>query len=127
LSGDSTESSARAWQRPVGFVGIGVGAAGIAFGAVTGALALSASNRFDCRDGNCPDATDQEISTYNNQRTLSSIGFIAGGVIAGAGLTLLLSAPRKQDASRKESAPRKEGATVSASFAPTSVSVWGNF
>lgn len=115
LGEDSTEDPSRAWQVPVGWAGIGVGAAGIVLGAVTGVLALSASKKFDCEDNYCPDATDKEISAYNTERAISSIGFVAGGVIAGAGLTLLLSAPRK------------EGVSASAFFAPSSVGVRGNF
>lgn len=129
----SRADASPSWQRPVGWVGIGVGASGIALGAVTGALALRASQEFDCEDKYCPNATDREIASYNTQRTLSSIGFVAGGVIAGAGLTLLLSASGefstsgKRSASGKSSAPKKGGASAAAFFTPSSLGIRGDF
>jgi len=89
-----------ATQRTLGWVGIGLGGAGIVFGAVTGTLALSKRSSLR-NDGSCVANscyTDQSsgASSYNTMRTLSTVGFIAGGVFAAAGVTLLLTTPKTE-------------------------------
>lgn len=87
-----------AWQKTVGWIGVGVGGAGLAFGGVSGYLAMQKND--DLAD-NCPDRVcgpDQQAERwhYNNLRIMSSSGLIAGGVIAAAGVTLLVTAPQKE-------------------------------
>lgn len=90
-------------RRTLGFVTLGVGVAGIATGAFAGALVLSKQSKLDedpgCADRSCPRTLDSDVSSYNTFRTLSTAAFIAGGVLATAGLTLVLTAP-KRDASQ---------------------------
>jgi len=87
------------WQRPVGWVGVGLGAAGIAVGAIAGGVALS-QQRDDCPNGICDSSVPESAMTsYNTMRDVSTIGFIAGGVLAAAGVTLLITAPKAQHAS----------------------------
>lgn len=82
------------WQRPVGWAGVGLGAAGIALGAIAGGSALGAQ-LDDCPGGVCdPSVSAGDISSYNTLLDVSTIGFIAGGVFAAAGITLLLTAPK---------------------------------
>jgi hypothetical protein len=99
-SNDNKRGSTR---RTLGFVSLGVGAAGIATGALAGALVLSKQSKLDedpgCADRSCPRTLDGDVSSYNTFRTLSTAAFIAGGVLATAGLTLVLTAP-KRDASQ---------------------------
>jgi hypothetical protein len=85
--------------RTVGFVGIGVGAAGVVFGAITGGMALGGKDSLtnsgcgtDLRT--CPSNVADQVSTYNAERIMSSTGFIVGGVLAVAGVVLVLVAPK---------------------------------
>jgi hypothetical protein len=88
-------------QRTIGFVAIGVGAAGLLVGGITGGLALSKHGEIteSCRDGHCPTGTEAlynpEIDSYNAMGTISTIGFIAGGALAATGVVLMLTAPKK--------------------------------
>jgi len=85
------------WQRPVGWVGVGLGGAGLALGIIAGSIALG--SQPDCPDGICGSSvTDSEMSSYNTLLDLSSVGFIAGGVLAAAGVTLLVTAPKPERA-----------------------------
>ena len=87
-------------RRLIAWVAIGVGAAGIATGGVTGALVLSKQGDLErnenCRDEQCsPNARDQ-VGSYNTLRIVSGTAFIAGAVIAGAGVVLLATSPRTE-------------------------------
>jgi hypothetical protein len=82
--------------RTVGIVTAAVGAAGLVVGGVFGGLAL-ATKGAHCNGGVCdPGST----STAYTQGNVSTAGFVAGGVLAAAGLTMFFMAP----ASRPESA-----------------------
>jgi hypothetical protein len=84
-------------QRTVGWVAVGVGSAGVAVGAVAGLLAMNQHGELEgaCQNGSCwPDKADQ-VDSYNTKRSISSVAFIAGGVIGLTGVVLVLSAPRE--------------------------------
>jgi hypothetical protein len=88
-------------RRTVGWISVGVGGAGLAVGAITGILLVSKRSSLDdagcttvCTDPN----QDSNANSFNSLRTVSSAGFIAGGVIAAAGITLLVW-PSHSDAS----------------------------
>lgn len=86
------------WQRPVGWIGFGVGVAGLAFGGITGFFAMEKNRELA---DNCPNRTcgpDQftERWMYDNFRIMSSAGLIGGGVLTAAGLTLVLTAPKRK-------------------------------
>ena len=93
-------------RRKVGFAGIGVGAAGLICGGITGGMALgkhsSIANR--CPAGHCPAGSEgqnqSDISSYNTLGAISTAGFVAGGVLAVTGIILVATAP---------SAPQKVG------------------
>lgn len=92
--------------RLVGFIALGVGAAGLIVGAVTGGLAIGKHGDLTdaCGDaGQCPADQQGNLDDFNTFGTVSTIGFIAGGVVAAAGLVLVLVAP---------SGSTEEGATV---------------
>jgi hypothetical protein len=81
--------------RTVGIVTGAVGVVGLGLGTYFGLTASSkwkGANRSGntCLDASCPSAT-QEAS---NDATLSTVFFIAGGVLAATGVTLWLVAPR---------------------------------
>lgn len=87
-------------QKTLGFVGIGVGGAALIMGAATGGLALSKRGSLleSCKDGHCPsdqkDKYQGDINSYNTMGTVSTVGFVAGGVLAAAGIILVATAPK---------------------------------
>lgn len=91
-------------QKMVGFVGLGVGGAALIMGAVTGGLALSKRSALleSCKDGHCPKGSEgqyeSDVNSYNTMGTLSTIGFVSGGVLAVAGVVLIVTAPKAQKA-----------------------------
>ncbi len=88
-------------QRTTGFVMLGVGAAGLLVGSITGGLALGKHSDITktCLDGHCPAEQradlEPKIASYDTMGTLSTIGFIAGGALAATGAVLILTAPKK--------------------------------
>ncbi len=88
-------------NRTLGFVGLGVGGAGILVGAITGILASGKHGDLassPCANGPCAagDAStfNSDLDSYHSMGTISTIGFIVGGVAAGAGVVLLVTAPK---------------------------------
>jgi len=88
-------------QKTIGFVALGVGAAGLLVGGITGGLAASKHGEIteSCRDGQCPlaqKATIQpKIDSYNAMGAISTVGILAGGALAATGVVLMLTAPKK--------------------------------
>lgn len=80
-------------QRTLGWVSVGVGAAGIAFGAFTGLVALNKKGDLDsrCPDHVCPPDAWSDNESYYSWRNASTAGFAIGAVSLGAGTVLLLT------------------------------------
>jgi tetratricopeptide (TPR) repeat protein len=76
-------------------LGLGAGAAGIALGAVAGALSLGAVDDLNkaCPDKRCPGTQAAALDQAKTLSTVSTIGFAAGGVLAAAGVVLLVVRP----------------------------------
>jgi hypothetical protein len=106
--------------RTLAFVALGVGGAGLLVGGVTGVLAMGKRSDLDdaCPQGRCPASQQDTLDSYRTLGTISTVGFVVGVVGAGAGVTLLLTAPKKS-----ESAARSLGIQVGAS----SVALGGSF
>jgi hypothetical protein len=81
-------------------VALGVGGAGLAFGAVTGLLALGKHGDLSdkCPDGKCPNDVSGDVDSYKTMGTLSTVGFIVGGVGIAAGAVLWFTAPKESAA-----------------------------
>ena len=81
----------------LGWVGIGVGAAGLGVGVVTGLMATSkhASAEEGCPGGKCPEgsAAADDLESFRTLRTVSTVGYAVGVIGVAAGFTLLLTAP----------------------------------
>jgi hypothetical protein len=103
LPGESSPSS----RRMIGYVAIGVGAAGIGTGIVAGLLA---SSRYDDAESQCPDhrctegtAGGSSLAEFRTLRTVSTVGYVMGGVGIATGVTMLLvhskAGPRSRSAS----------------------------
>lgn len=112
-------------QRTLGFVALGVGAVGVGVGVGAGLAAMG--KKGDLEDQGCtPDACeagrfDDEVDSYNSLRTVSSIGFIAGLVVAAGGVVLVLTAPTGS-AESAGVAPTALRVRVSPSFVATELS-----
>jgi hypothetical protein len=85
-------------QWTLGWVGIGLGAAGVVLGATTGTIAgvKYGSLKDECPNDRCVGSAKfgDRVDSYSAMRTMSTIGFIVGGVGAAAGITLLVTTPR---------------------------------
>lgn len=106
--------------RTLGFVALGVGAAGLVVGGVTGVLAMGKHGDLEdaCAQGRCPASQQDTLDSYRTLGTISTIGFVVGGVGAVTGVTLLLTSPKKS-----ESASRGVGLQIGA----RSVALRGSF
>lgn len=107
-------------RRTIGVVLTGVGGAGLALGAVAGVLAISKHGQANSacdQQSTCPRSGDgpsleSQAATWG---TVSTIGFIAGGVLAATGLTLYFTAPKAAPSSGSAAS----GATTPLSLAFT--------
>ena len=86
-----------ATQRTVGWVAVGIGGAGVAVGAVIGAIAIAQLGDADCPDDQCPPEEYDTADEYNALRMPSGISLVAGGMIGALGVGLLISAPSQPE------------------------------
>jgi hypothetical protein len=120
---DAPNDGTRQALRVAAWLGVGVGAAGLATSLVSYALAerqyASFERRSWCEGGSCSQA---EVDTYNDLRDVHQLSLIAGGIASVAGATLLVltwnapseQQPAKQQALRLELGPT--GAALTGSF-----------
>ena len=110
--------------KPLGIGALGLGAAGLVLGAVTGGLAIGKHSNLktECPTGSCDTTASQsDLSTYQTLGALSTAGFVIGGVGAAGGLVMLLMAPKS------ESKPAPAAASIQPWFGPGSVGAFGTF
>jgi len=118
-------SSTGGGGKTLAVVALGAGAAGLIVGGVTGGLALSKKSKLDdndaCLDGQCTHAVESDVKSLRMLRTVSTIGFIAGGVLAATGVVLLVTggSSQQQGAAR---APR-----VALAVGPGNLQLSGSF
>lgn len=83
--------------RTVGFVSLGVGAAGLATGVVAGLMMLDAKKDLDAAcAGGCPPSAESDLSRFRTTRVVSAVGYGIGIVGLGAGAGLLLFGSSKE-------------------------------
>jgi hypothetical protein len=94
---DSGPTGGGGWRPVVGWTAVGLGAGGLAAGLITGLMAQGKFSELGCAsNGSCPvGSSDDDIASINDLRTVSTIAFIAGGVLAVGGITLLLIPPKR--------------------------------
>lgn len=110
--------------KTLGLVAIVAGGAGLVTGGVTGLLAMSKKAALDddnerCQGGKCLYSAEADVNSLRTFRTISTVGFVAGGVLAAAGVTLLVTAPRATSS--------KESTRLSLSVGPANLRVQGTF
>jgi hypothetical protein len=92
-------------QRTVAYVALAAGGAGLALGGVSGVLALSKRGSLEDNPGCnadknvCLASQRSEVESLDTLRTLSTVGLVAGGVLATTGVVLLLTSKPKTNAS----------------------------
>jgi len=106
---------------------LGLGAVGLGIGVVTGALSLSKVGDLDNR---CPDrrCAPEDQVTADHARTLgtvSTVGFIAGGALAAAGVVLLVLRPSGDEPAA--AAAQGKGPRVTVGAGPGAILVRGTF
>lgn len=94
-------------QRTWGWVGLGVGGAGLGFGAVAGWIASGKKSDLDeqCAGQSCPPSAHDEYDSFRTWNTLSIVGYGTGLVGAGVGAVLLLTAKSEPDTQRSAFVP----------------------
>jgi hypothetical protein len=94
---------ASSWQKPAAFVVGGIGVAGLATGIVTG---LMAASRHSTAEEQCPERVCTEgtggadaLESFRTLRSVSTVGYVVGGVGLAGGAALFLLAPAQPAAS----------------------------
>ena len=101
----------------IGWVGVGVGAAGLAVGATAAVVARNIMNTASCDGDNSCLEYDRYHESYNGWRAASTVGFVVGGVgVATAAVSWFVLKPKGQQA-----------AHVSMTLGPGSVGMHGVF
>lgn len=93
----ATDSNVGKTQRLIGYIVGGAGAVGLVVGAGFGLSAISLKGDRDARctaDGFCEQEGVDKDKDARRAATVSTIGFITGGVLAAGGVVLVLTAPR---------------------------------
>ncbi len=81
----------------MGWITGGVGVAGLALGTIFGIMAMGDKNGAHCdASGACDPG---KLSDANSAATISTVGFIAGGVLVAGGVALVLFGPSGNTAS----------------------------
>jgi len=110
-------------RKTLAYVAFAAGGAALVTGGVTGALAIGKRSDLDdnpaCKDGKCSSSIRSEIDSFRTMRTVSTVGFVAGGVLAGAGFVLWLTSGSEHEA--------RDSAQLGLRFAPNAVSMTGSF
>jgi hypothetical protein len=91
----AVEKEKRTGSRVPGAVVTTIGAAGLAVGGIFGGLAWTKSNdvKSTCNGNLCPQVEAGDISASKTYGNVSTVAFIAGGVVAATGIVLLIAAP----------------------------------
>lgn len=104
------------WQKPVGWIAIGLGAASIGVGAGFGldAMAKRDESASDCDENDVCGTTGTNLRNAGmTSAAISTATFAAGAALAAGGVVLLLTAPRKETTSSLHLVPTFGGAGVS--------------
>ncbi|MFC1643279.1 hypothetical protein ACFL5O_11455 [Myxococcota bacterium] len=95
-----THDESSSLQRTLGWAAMGVGGAALVFGGVTRIIAWSKKSDLDadgCHDGHCWEEFRKDVDSYNSLRVPSTIGLVAGVLLAGGGGVLLSTTPSQEE------------------------------
>jgi hypothetical protein len=81
--------------KALGWVSVGLGGVGLVVGGVAGVITLGKKSDIEdnprCNGNRCAPSEQDVVDSYRSARSISTIGFIAGGVLTAAGVTLLIT------------------------------------
>jgi hypothetical protein len=77
---------------------LGVGAAGLVTGSVTGLMAVGKKSSLDCPDKQCPPSQHDDLDSAKTLATISTVGFGVGIAGAAVGVVLLMTGGNKAEA-----------------------------
>jgi hypothetical protein len=121
---EAAANSSRGTRRALSYVALGVGGAALVVGGITGGLVLRDKKKFDenenCRDGECLQSEANEVDGFRTLRTVSTLGFAAGGALVATGVVLLLT-------SRAPAERGKERVALKLTLSPSSAALSGRF
>ncbi|HET6146155.1 MAG TPA: hypothetical protein VFH68_01375 [Polyangia bacterium] len=110
--------------RPMAWVALTAGGAGIAVGAIAGVLALSMQTDLVCPNLMCDAGSEAKVDRYNMLRNVSTAGFVGGGILAATGAILLFAVPRPDPAGHAEATVARRVTFV---VLPSAVAMGGRF
>jgi hypothetical protein len=121
-------AEARGPSKTMSYVLLGVGGAGVLVGAGFGMIALGKKTSLDNTCGNdkshCPASAQGDIDSIHSAATGSTIGFVIGGLAAGAGIILLVTA---KPTATGDASEHPAHASVHPFIGPSSLGVTGSF
>jgi hypothetical protein len=94
--------------RTAGFIGFGVGGAGLILGSITGLLAISDFNSAKsqgCVGNNCSPTAYPDLNKAGTMATLSTVGFIVAGAGVGVGFVGLVVGKRPPSRPAPDASP----------------------
>lgn len=123
-SGSPPPESKPTWLFPVGLAVGGVGVAGLAAGGALGGLAMSKSSDAEdaCPSGRCTKEGNDLRLGAGTFADVSTALFIGGGVLAGAGILMVVLSPTVQG-----DAPADDKPKAALHFGPTGLFLDGSF
>jgi hypothetical protein len=113
-------------SKTLAYVLIGVGAAGVAVGGITGAMALQKKGELECPDNKCSGKQATTLSSAKSVAMVSTVSFGVGILSAGIGTVLLLtsSSSQRETARASEARPFVAKPYLDASSAGVVGSFW---
>jgi hypothetical protein len=107
--------------RTYAYVAFGVGAVGLLVGGITGGLALGKHGTLndECKDGVCRSSSAKsDLDSFHTMTSVSTVGFILGGVGVAAGAVLFFVSP---------STSSTKSAWITPTIGPGSIGAVGRF
>lgn len=116
-------------NKTLAYAAFGVGGVGLVLGTITGLVAIGKKSDLNsmCTDGRCPPSAQDTVDSYNTMGTLSTVGFIVGGVGIAAGAVLWLTAPKSTGALAPTTKTAKSDRWITPYVGPGSAGVTGRF
>lgn len=90
-------AQAKSGSNTLAYVLLGVGAAGIVTGSITGVMAISQKNDLDCPRNECSGGAADDLDSANTVALISTIGFAVGIPAAAVGAVLLITGSSKSE------------------------------
>jgi tetratricopeptide (TPR) repeat protein len=94
------------WLRPAGWTAVALGGAGVVVGTVGLILAIQKKDEIDhddaCRNNSCAPGKQDLVDSYDSLRTLSTVGYVAGGVLGALGVGALVVGGQEPGDARAE-------------------------